>query len=263
MSTTELLYDASERVGLAPYVSRLYWLMLLRAQDWRCRSRVGDVEVTFRTTGRMEFLRASTFLGERPVLERFLEELGPSEVVWDVGACVGTYACFAANVVTDGYVVAFEPETTNRSRLVTNLAANAPLDRWTTRPVALTDRDESVGFERGAVAPGNGHHHLSPDDHDTTVVGVRGDSLVGTGLPAPDVLKIDVQGAELATLRGMGSLLADVDRIYAELHVEKCKRYGTTADEVESYLVEHGFTITRLGPPRYDRDGVYHVVAYR
>jgi FkbM family methyltransferase len=263
MSTTELLYDASERVGLAPYVSRLYWLMLLRAQDWRCRSRIGDVEVTFRTTGRTEFLRASTFLGERSVLERFLADLNPSDVVWDVGACVGTYACFAAAAATDGYVVAFEPETTNRSRLVTNLAANAPSDRWTTRPIALTDRDQPVGFERGAVVPGNGHHFVSPKEYDTTVVGARGDSLVGPGLPAPDVLKIDVQGAELATLRGMGSLLADVDRIYAELHVEKCQRYGTTVDEVESYLVECGFTITRLGPPQYDRDGVYHVVASR
>lgn len=263
MSTIESLYGVSQRVGLAPVVSRLYWRLFLGTRLWRCRSRVGDVEVTFKTTRRMEYLRASTFLGEQEVLERFVAELNPSDVVWDVGACVGTYACFAAAVVTDGYVVAFEPEATNRSRLMTNLAANAPADRWTTRPVALTEYDRLVKLQRGRVEPGRGHHYLSPSDQGLTVTGARGDSLVGTGTPAPDVLKIDVQGAELGTLRGMGSLLDDVDRIYAELHVEKCQRYGTTVEEVESFLRECGFTVSRLGEPQYDRGGVYHVAAYR
>lgn len=263
MLTKKLLYDVTQRAGVTPFASKLYWQLILGSHLWRYRARVGDIEVRFKTTTKTEYLRASTFFGEREVLEHFVADLEPSDIVWDVGATVGTYACFAAAAVTDGYVVAIEPEPTNRARLVTNLSMNAPMDRYRVRAVALTDEDGIVQLERGTVEAGRGHHFLSTNGQGIPVAGFRGDSLITPGTPAPNVLKIDVQGAELKVLYGMGDLLDDVERIYVELHVEKCRRYGTTVSEVEAFLVKNGFSITRLGEPDYNRRGVYHVIASR
>jgi len=43
----------------------------------------------------------------------------------------------------------------------------------------------------------------------------RGDSL---DLPPPDVIKIDVEGAELAVLDGFGQLLQAARAVYVEVH---------------------------------------------
>ena len=268
MPATERPWHASRRLGVVPLASRFYWEARLAANRWHYRTRVGDATATFRTTTKTEFLRASTLLGERDVVEAFVDGLDGTETVWDVGACVGTYACLAGALVTSGHVVAVEPEPTNRRRLVANLSANAPDARWTVEPVALTDRDGTVTLRRGPVEPGSGHHYLAPGTTEDSgrgvdVPGRRGDTLVAEGTPPPDVLKLDVQGAELDVLRGMGGGLDGVERIYAELHVEKCSRYDTTVEEVESFLDGGGFDVSRFGPPDYNRAGVYHVVARR
>lgn len=284
MAATERLWHASQRLGVAPLAAGLYWRARLAANRWRYRTRVGDAAATFRTTTRDEYRRASTLLGERAVVEAFVAALDGTETVWDVGACVGTYACLAATLATSGHVVAVEPEPTNRRRLVANLSANAPNDRWSVEPVALTDRDGPVVLRCGPVEPGSGHHFLEPsatsasDETDESaerertdtsspagveVAGRRGDSLVADGAPAPDVLKLDVQGAELDALRGLGDVLDRVERVFAELHVEKTARYGTSAAAVESFLADAGFAVARFGTPDYNRTGVYHVVARR
>ncbi|MFD1514293.1 FkbM family methyltransferase [Halomarina rubra] len=263
MSTMQSVWGISQRLGLAPALSGVYWRVKLAASWWRYRTCVCDVEATFKTTTKSEYLRASTLLGETALVEAFVTELEPADVVWDIGACVGTYACLAATVVTEGHVVAFEPEPTNALRLEENLAGNSPSHRWTVLPVALAERDQSAKLERGVVEPGSGHHFLSPLDEGLPIRARRGESLVANGTPAPTVLKIDVQGAELDVLRGLGTTLDTVQRIYAELHVEKTARYGTSADEVEEFLIEQGFTIMHLGEPTYNRNGVYHVAATR
>lgn len=208
--------------------------------------------------------------GERFVLEAFLDDLTGTETVWDVGACVGSYAAFAAQRLTDGRLVAFEPEPTNRNRLEANLRANAPDDRWTVSPVALSDRDGDATLASEIVVAGGGHHYLSDaeavdgeGDDERRVETRRGESLVAEGTPAPDVMKIDVQGAELRVLRGMGDVLENVDTIYAELHAEKSGRYGSTAEETEAFLEAAGFSVEPLGDPTNERSGVYLVRARR
>lgn len=268
MSATRSLWRAGLRLGVAPLASRLYWGAKLAAHRRRYRTRVGDATATFRTTTKAEYLRASTLLGERDVVEAFVDDLDDTETVWDVGACVGTYACLAAARAAAGHVVAVEPEPTNRRRLAANLSANAPNARWRVESVALTDRDGPVTLRRGPVEPGSGHHFLARGTtgdagRGVDVPGRRGDTLVAGGTPPPDVLKVDVQGAELDVLRGMGAVLDGVERIYAELHVEKCARYDASVEEVESFLAERGFALSRFDPPDYNRGGVYHVVARR
>jgi FkbM family methyltransferase len=68
------------------------------------------------------------------------------------------------------------------------------------------------------------------------------------GLPKPEVLKIDVQGGELAVLTGSGSLLDSVQLIQAEVWF--MRRYGSGTPlfhEVNDYLASKGFLLVAFG----------------
>lgn len=258
--------------ALVRLARRGYWGLRLAPTGWRHRTEVDGVAVDFRMATRCEFQRATTLVGEGTVISAMLDDLDGDEVVWDVGANVGMYACFLLKRLTSGVVVCFEPEPSNEARLRANLAANGPERRWRTSRLALSDRSgpDCLVSERREV--GAGHHYLA--DGEGTENGKtegerirvdcrRGDELAGDAFPAPDVLKVDVQGAELDVLRGLGDALDGVETAYVEVHSEKCRRYGATAEAVERYLRERGFSLDSLGEPTWDRGGVYHVRASR
>jgi FkbM family methyltransferase len=139
-------------------------------------------------------------------------------VCWDVGAHLGYHAlAFAALVGPGGRVVAFEPNPANLARLAMHLARNPVLaGRVTVQPMALSDTVGVTGFRSSAhVESGmsSGGHLAAvrpPNDLSsykqfqvTEVESSTMDRLVGSGaLPAPDVVKVDVEGAESAVLKG-------------------------------------------------------------
>ena len=249
-----------ERLG---GVHRAYWRARLGLLAEDGTVRVGGTTADFAVTTRSERRRVRHLGGERRILRALLDGLTGSETVWDVGACVGTYACFTAKRLSDGHVVAFEPELTNRRRLEENLAANAPRDRWDVSPAALSDADGTGTLASEFVEAGGGHHYLIDSDDGIPVERRRGESLLDAGTPAPDILKVDVQGAELRVLRGMGSALDSVNHIYLEVHSTKTERYGSSSTEVEAFLQRAGYSLERLGEPANGRPGVYFLYAHR
>jgi len=260
LDTLRALYRRSSALAR---LYECYWRVRLRTLDETYTAHIDGETAEFGIRSRSEYVRATTFGGEETLLRRFLSELDGDDVVWDVGACVGTYACFASTAAPDGHVVAFEPEPLNRRRLTSNLQRNAPASRWTVSEAALTRSSRSAALQSAFVEAGGGHHYLA-DDGTTPVEARRGDSLVERGVaPSPDVVKIDVQGAEHLVLRGMEPLLADVTTVYVEVHREKTARYDTTPGAVESLLRAHDFHLDRLGGPDGGRTGVYFLRASR
>jgi FkbM family methyltransferase len=243
-------------------VESAYWRLGAFLLGGKRTVRVGDATARFGLSTRAEYLRAKSLGGERPVIEALLGELDGTETVWDVGACVGTYACLVADTLSTGSVIAFEPEPTNRSRLRSNLKRSAPRERWAVSPVALSDRNGTATLRSDSTEAGGGHHYLSAGDG-YPVETRRGASLVEEGLAAPDVLEIDVQGAEGQVLSGLGDVLRGVRAIYLEVHPEKCRRYGTTAEDIERFLRETGYSLERMGTPTTGRSGVYFLRARR
>lgn len=265
--TGRYLWRACEAAGLASGIRRAYLTGWTALNGPRYRVRVGDHEASFEITSWIEFRRLTTLHGERGILASLLAELTGTEVVWDVGANVGMYACFLARALPSGLVVGIEPEQANARRLDSNLRANAAPDRWRTVRVALSDRDGEGHLATEHQPPdrppvGAGHHFLK-ENGPIHVTRRRGERLVQDGTPAPDVMKIDVQGAELDVLRGMGESLSSVDLLYLEVHTEKCRRYGTTAETIERFLRDAGFSLTNLGEPDWRREGVYYLRAAR
>jgi FkbM family methyltransferase len=142
------------------------------------------------------------------------------DVVYDAGANLGLYARFLVTALGARRVIAFEPVSDNRALLAANLALGGIAARVQVVPVALADEDGVLEFQiddqqsaSGTLSkvtagrPAVGRENLGLGPLTAEVACRRLDSLVAEGLPEPDVIKIDVEGAEALLLRGAGGLL--------------------------------------------------------
>lgn len=260
------VWEVLAHLGLARYVRRGYFVGQAAPRGWRYRTRVGDASADLATSTWFEYKRVRTLHGERAVLTRLLDDLRDDDVFWDVGANVGIYSCLVADTLSSGTVVGFEPEPNNRERLRANLDANDPQCDWLVSSLALSDTDVvgrlALDFAEEHRQVGAGHFHLSETDG-LPVECRRAATLIDAGYLAPDLVKIDVQGAELDVLRGFGDVLDDVRCLYVELHTEKARRYDATVEQTEQYLRDAGYSLTRLGEPAGARASVYHIRATR
>jgi len=124
----------------------------------------------------------------------FAEHVKPGMVVYDIGANVGFYTLLASRLIgPTGHVYSFEPLPRNVGYLECHIALNG-LGNVSVTSAAVSDYDGRARFKESHPAMGG----LS-EDGELEVVTVRLDSL---DLRQPDVLKIDVEGAEAEVLRG-------------------------------------------------------------
>ncbi len=144
-------------------------------------------------------------------------------VVYDIGANDGEITLPALTEAGGVRIVAFEPLPAARSRLIAGAGTrNASFALWgeadvTIVPLALGDEDRMIEIDVYDDDTFSSLYERSPEEreryHLTAVerISVRMrplDDLLAKGIiPPPDIVKIDVEGAELAVLRGGGETL--------------------------------------------------------
>jgi FkbM family methyltransferase len=136
----------------------------------------------------------------------------PGSTAVDVGANIGVYTAVLSRAVgTGGSVIAIEPVQENVDRLKHNLRINGA-ENVKVFPIAVSEKSEMLPL------------HLSDDPafHSTAAIAqeralVRSTRVAArsldsvwseAGRPSVSVLKIDVEGAELAVIRGAEALLS-------------------------------------------------------
>ena len=231
------------RVGHLQFRSRLVARLVA---SYRNEVSSGDDEVA-RGPGKGLRINASGtnagyVLGtEEPKIQAALAAVcRPGWTCYDLGAHIGFFSLLMARTVgADGLVVAFEPLSENVQRLRHNLALNAPL------PIAVVPA--AVGSAEGealfAVAkrPTQGHlvaaeSEKRPDEPAVVSVPLTSiDAVVASSrFPPPELVKIDVEGGEVAVFDGMTAVL---DRyrplVFCELHGNQT--------EVAARLERHGY----------------------
>ena len=162
----------------------------------------------------------------------------------DIGANHGLYSLFAAGRVgTPGRVVAFEPSSRERHILQRNLSLNR-LSNVTVLPVALADERAEAHLQIAPVLHG-GHNTLGGFAHEgvaavaAELVPVETLDEVADRLELDkvDVIKIDVEGAEVRVLKGAHRLLTTCRPVLLiEANDEALRKQATSTSQLVDLL---------------------------
>ena len=188
----------------------------------------------------------------------------------DGGAHIGYFALLAGRSVgRQGRVYAFEPVASTRTLLIENVKDNSLEAVVDVRGYALAEAPGTVSFvvnEESSVSS----KMLAKDGATGRVVELETTSLDAffseEGWPRCDVVKLDIEGAELPAFRGMKELVArnPTMKLIFEFHVANLERTETPAAELFDALLELGFdqfhvlhrTLTEITIP----DGIEELV---
>lgn len=158
------------------------------------------------------------------IQDTFAEYARSGDVVWDIGANIGFYSLIASRLVGDGQVIAFEPLPENVASIHRNLSLNS-MSNVRVVETALSDHSGAgelsvSGARTHAKLDTSGETDFKEDMGSKTIhVELSTVDLQLCQCPAPSLVKIDVEGAEAAVLRGAVRLLHDVrPTIICELH---------------------------------------------
>lgn len=177
--------------------------------------------------------------------------------VVDVGANVGYNTVYASRRAgPHGRVVAFEPAADNARVLRENIVINA-LDNVEVHEVAVgRTRETRDLFLRGETSGVNSLFAQSVYATVTGVEKVRVVPLDDVVTGSADVVKIDVEGAELDVLGGMNRLLRHPGiQLIVEWHPRLQEAAGYTAGALPRFLLDRGFTLLAVSHTRTSRLG--------
>jgi FkbM family methyltransferase len=138
-------------------------------------------------------------------------------VVWDIGANVGIFTFAAAAQALEGRVIAVEPDPflVNLLRRTCKVPSNRDLNIDVV-PAAISSDDGVVTLKLAAkgrasnMIDGAANGHEGQDVRDTMTVPTLSLDTLLQHVPAPDLIKVDVEGAERLVLAGARRLLTDV-----------------------------------------------------
>jgi len=190
------------------------------------------------------------WLGEHePALQAFLARaVRPGWTVFDVGAHAGFFTLLLGRLGAS--VFAFEPNPVTRQRLQANIRLN---DLLACRAVgsAVADRcGEGLFRPEKNLSPLQGHlvepdyplgFRTPPVEPIPVALTTLDEFVSGQGIPAPDLVKIDVEGGEVRVLKGMKRLLAEKrPLVVCEVHNHPL------AEEAAALLVAAGYLVSDL-----------------
>ncbi len=201
--------------------------------------------IIFEVHNLIEVNRVIFFDDEEVFLSELLNELSEADVFFDIGACIGVFSLHAAKRCKQ--VVAFEPEPGFRQHLRRNVEINK-IRNVTVLPYAIADRSETFSLFTDGT---DGKSPSLEDDGFKNKIEVPArtlsDLVFRNEVPAPSIIKMDIEGAEILALKGMKELLsANPPRaIFLELHPILLKHFHSSAAEVLSLLEDAGYRVKK------------------
>jgi FkbM family methyltransferase len=168
----------------------------------------------------------------------FAHLLRSNDLFADVGANVGMYSLWVART-TGARVIAVEPVAETYGNLRKNIRLNE-LDALI-EPMNTGVGDLPGEFYMSESKGGMNHVLQEPDEHSVAIPVRRLDDIFSGSVPV--AMKMDVEGFEMRALKGATRLLQNTafKALLIELQDRTLKRYGTSAQEVRSFLEAQGF----------------------
>lgn len=201
---------------------------------------------------------------EGEILETLLQYLGNAGVLWDIGANIGLHAITAKHLRPEAHVVCFEPSPFTFCRLYMNAKLNGS---------DLQMVNAGLGNSRGflslnmTISGNSGQTSFRPWDHVEYSGAIRcwcdtGADLVRQGVvPAPTVVKIDVEGFEPEVFSGLQPILkgSALEAIVFEAPADLL----TGSHPICRILLESGFKIDPIHSAVPEENSLVNYVATR
>jgi FkbM family methyltransferase len=189
--------------------------------------------------------------------EAFLEQINWSGMtVYDVGGDQGILTLFLAQRVGPaGKVVVFEPNRRSYQRILTNIRLNG-FDNVSVLPLGLGERAEKLTFAYPKSEPARGsaaqsvREQVAKEANAVTCeieVTALDYEMPRQQLPAPDFIKLDVEGMEWGALRGMRRTIEQHrPRLFIEIHGSDIEDKTANIKRVVALLEEMGYSIQHV-----------------
>ena len=208
-----------------------------------------SVGLTFFIPNALAKYRADTFSTKEPETLEWIDNMPKDSVVWDIGANVGLYTCYAAKA-RNCRVFAFEPSVFNLELLARNIFVNGLTNLVTIVPLPLSESlavnklnmtTTEWGGALSTFAQSYGHDGLAMlKSFELPTIGLSiVDAVELLKVPQPDFIKMDVDGIEHLILKGGLPVLKRTKGILIEIN----DHFVTQADDARRYLEQAGFSL--------------------
>jgi FkbM family methyltransferase len=171
----------------------------------------------------------------------YLSQLKSQPTVVDIGAHYGAYAVVIGKIVQKlgGRVIAVEPNPQSFDVLKQNICLNELENTVMCEQVAIADKTgrmnlELLGAESKITSKQANNSHI------VEVITLE-QLLKKHKINYVDLMIIDVEGAELAVLRGFPWQSASVDKLFCEFHPYAWKDFGYNKEDMRQFLALHGY----------------------
>ncbi len=248
----EMIKHKLMRVRQLATVRYVRWLLIRRLRPGAIlTTQIGDgVTIQYLPRGNVS---RDLYLGqfEHDVVDFLSHYLKPGMVVFDVGANIGVYSLLSAKYVGDhGAVHAFEPTPETFARL----CANAELNGFTYIHLNQLAVAEKHGTSMLHLYEQNGMNSLAAQDWAGKPLGqvmvktISLDEYVSAkDLPRVDLLKVDVEGAELSVLKGAYGLVSGANPpvVLCEFADKTTCNFSYQATSIRDFLETRGYRLYR------------------
>lgn len=230
----------------APYREKLYDLYRLCGIRYVPVTMRGNriwLDLSDRTLARHFFIHRDYEPFEVFLLERAARK---GMTALDIGACIGFHTLIISRCVGEsGRVIAFEPAPGNYSVLMRNIRANG-FENVSPLNAAVMDYRGSIDLYLSKTNFGDHRVYDAGDEvrfeegiprERVQVPAVRVDDVLEELRLTADVIKIDVQGAEMAAFRGMRHALSHPEVIlFCEFWPYGLRKFGASPKEMLDFL---------------------------
>ncbi|MGC2415987.1 MAG: FkbM family methyltransferase [Stellaceae bacterium] len=203
--------------------------------------------------------KAVTKQHHRELIPLFRSLLRDDAVIFDVGAHAGQFTKLFSRIAPNGFVFAFEPQSYARRIIATAIRLNR-LKNVALLPIALGEvpgvallslpikSSGSYGFGLAHLAAAVGERDF---EIEAVAVATLDQCVAALALDRLDLVKADIEGAELTMLKGAcGTLERLRPALYLELDEGHLARCGETLAEAWDFLAQRGYRAFDPAPER-------------
>ncbi len=208
-----------------------------------------DAIINMQADSLIDVYRAHACEKEPETVDWIRTHFRDGDVFYDVGANVGAYSLVAcAHNKGNGVVHAFEPSFSTYDQLCRNIILNGWQKNIIPHMIGLTDNTGVAMFNYQSLEAGSANHGLSPASSASTSPGFvytqqilvfSIDYLINNfEFPVPNLIKLDVDGAEVGVLRGAKETLRNnkLKSILVEV-----RDIDGMSNQVDELLIAAGF----------------------